>query len=236
MEPLHFSDLKYIAQSPAHYRERAKARKETPSLRKGSAVHAMVFETQRVLLYPEIRRGKAWEAFRTEHSDAIILSESEGEAAFGMAQSIMQSAPAQALIKKCTSFEQQLTWDIAGRPCAGTPDAWGPEVLLELKTGRTSRPGKFEWEVRKYAYHAQLDWYANALGHTGPVKVIAVENTAPYAVTVYDVTPGTLLAGRKLWQSWLNTLRVCEESNHWPAYSETEVTLDLDDAGEELEF
>lgn len=61
VERLHFSRLRLMARSPAHYR--AAARTETRAMRGGIASHVAALGGQ-VIVYPGERRGLAWEGFR----------------------------------------------------------------------------------------------------------------------------------------------------------------------------
>lgn len=60
-ERLHFSRLRLMARSPAHFR--AAARTETRAMRGGVAAHVAALGGQ-VIVYPGERRGLSWEGFR----------------------------------------------------------------------------------------------------------------------------------------------------------------------------
>lgn len=99
VERVRFSRLKLFAKSAAHYKENPAW--ASSSLDKGSGAHYALLKGQRVtyyvrppseyelalaanrdvLVYEAQRRGKEWEAFKTDHADALILSPSELEKA-----------------------------------------------------------------------------------------------------------------------------------------------------------
>jgi len=108
-------------------------------------------------------------------------------------------------------------------------------MLADLKTCRSAHPDWFQWDARKMGYHAQLDWYGNGLERRGegrPMRsfLVAVENTPPHVVTIFEATERALLEGRKLWSLWFERLRVCEDSNEWPGYSQGAVPFDTPDS------
>ena len=68
-EPIHISRLRLMAKSAAHYADQAK-REPTQAMERGSAVHAIVFETQRIVSWEEgrPRRGKDYDKFVAEEA------------------------------------------------------------------------------------------------------------------------------------------------------------------------
>lgn len=231
LSPVHFSDLKRMSQSPLHYaywleRERA----ETKALRLGSAVDALLFGTCGVVGFDGQRRGKEWAAFAQANAGAICLNKTENELVRGMADAIERHGEAHELL----SGERQklIEWKLAGRDCAGTPDAFTDGRIVELKTCRTSHPDRFPWDARRLGYNAQLDWYAEGLLQSGRQRpstayIVAVESTAPHPVTVFVLTDRALDQGARSWRLWFERLRACEESDAWPAYTESAVLFDV---------
>jgi hypothetical protein len=191
------------------------------------------------------RRGKDWEAFKTEHSYAeTIYTASEAEVALAVAESVRTDAHAQQLLSHPGLREHRIEWTRAGRACAGTPDFFNLLSLVDLKTCASADPrrwtGRFG-EIRKRSYHAQLAWYADGLEAAGYPKpsaayLIAVETRAPYPVVVYRIEESELEAGRRAYCAWFETLRVCEEANHWPGYAQSVVSVEADEDDEPTEL
>lgn len=239
LSPVRFSNLKHMAASPAHYADKLKRGvKETKSILLGSAVDAVTFDNKKIAVFiGPTRRGKVWDEFRQTYAGSLILNENEYAAAMGMARSLRRNTAAMNML----DGERQtfLSWDMAGngtlRRCNGTPDVFRVNRVVELKTGRTSNPNYFPYDARKFAYHAQLDWYRNALAllsrcsPTATCHIVAVESSPPYPVTVFDLSERTLLEGRKLWRGWFEQLLVCEASNSFPEYTQTSVPWDVPD-------
>ena len=233
LPPLHFSMLKRIGQSPQHYAHALVAPNiETKSLRLGNAVDALLFGTCGVVAYNGQRRGKEWAVFAEANAGAICLNKAEAEQARGMANALENRPDALDLLSG--NRQQTIKWTFSGRECEGTPDAFTDERIADLKTTRTAHPERFIWEARRYAYHAQLDWYGSGLLHSGRQKpshsyIVAVESIAPHPVTVFALTERALDQGARLWRLWFERLRACEESDAWPGYAESIVPFDLPD-------
>lgn len=220
VEELHFSRLKLMGQSPAHFQ--AYVAPETAALRNGRGVHSLLLGGSPVICYPDIRRGKKWEAFEAEHSAHIILNEAEHERVAGMVRSVMQHAFARELLAGC-GFELELEWRIGERTCAGRLDALKGDALVELKSTRCSKPSFFEHEVVRRGYAAQLAWYRNGVVQSlgfDPMNhwIIAVESAPPFPTTCFRLSDELMVMGEKTWIAWLEQLGVCEASNHWPGY------------------
>lgn len=248
LEPVRHSRLKKMALSAAHYA--AGFGEETSPMRKGSALHAyMLGGEKNVAVYTGGARNPKfakWQAFQAQHPGKHIVIPSELEKVAGMRASLEKHARASWLLDGVQ--ERRIHWTDNGRPCMGTPDCVIPKegriILVELKTTVTSHPERFVWQCRKLAYHAQVAWYARGLelcGEYGPLPVtehyiVAVESTAPHPVTVFRVGQESLEAGAKMNRLWLEQLLVCEARNHFPGYTESDVTLNVIDESPELDW
>ena len=92
--------LKAASVSLAHYKaEKEKEREPTDAMQVGSAVHCLVLEPElweeKFVQLPvkiKVRRGKEWEAFKSEHGDKIILTADQVARAGGMAESLDAAA------------------------------------------------------------------------------------------------------------------------------------------------
>lgn len=238
--PLHFSQLRNMARSPAHYRSALETpRADTPSMRLGRLVHTLVLGGPPFVVFDGTRRGKAWTDFEAAHGGLEIVTVDEEAVALEIAASIRASDVAQMLLGGM--HELELSWEIAGRKCAGRLDVLGHDgkYVTELKTTTDAEPGRFMRTASRLAYPSQLDWYGNGLVAAGMVApenyyIVAVETKPPYVVTPFEVTPHALELGRRTWRSWFERLRVCEESNSWPGYTLDIYPLDVPDDDYEL--
>lgn len=248
-EPVRFSRLKFMAESPAHYADGVAD--ETSAMRKGSATHAYLLGgASKVVLYEGGARNpnfKAWQEFKAAHPGKHILIPSEMAAVEGMRRAIEAHPRAMELLDDGVQ-ENRIEWSLGARRCAGTPDVVKPlpgrKRLVELKTCMTSKPGRFQWQAKNMHYHAQVAWYAEGLARTmayvpGPVDevyVVAVEQKRPYVVTVYPVTPSVLRAGLKQCHDWLVELEACERAGKFPGYAQGDVDWVWDEDGDGLDW
>jgi len=235
-QPIRFSRLKLFSKSPAHFA--AALPEESSALDVGSAAHAMILGVGReVIAYPgKVRRGKEWEAFQSDHPDALILTKAEYGRASRMAKAVNDNADARRVLDGIR--EQTMFWKLNGRLCRGTPDVRSDQFVTELKTGETSDPRFFPFKMRRFRYDAQLAWYSDGAvlaGHPDPKEhyVVAVEAAYPHVVTVFKVTRW-IANGRKSLRLWWERLLQCEAANEWPGYSQS--VVDLDPLEEELEM
>lgn len=243
--PVRFSHLKNMARSPAHYLHALYADKQTPAMRLGKLVHAVILGGAEYAVYEGKRQGKAWELFALDHADQDIVTATELATAQAMAAAVERHPESKFLLGG--PHEQELDFEIAGRRCQAHVDVVGGLHITELKTGQTSQPGRFEWHALRMQYHAQLAWYLDAMRAIGSPRtnayILMVEAYAPHVVTAFQATERALEEGRKRYRVWFEQLMNCEESNIWPGYCDAILPLDVGDDeslgltidGEELE-
>lgn len=228
---LHFSDLKKFGLSPAHYLASVRAPDEsTLAMRIGTIVHRTVLGGP-LLVYPGERRGKAWETFRDSHDDEIV-TQAEVDRALPIAEAVLANPVAAPYLKG--RHEVPLKWEMLGIPCStrGVDVIGDGGFIVDLKTSKTTEPGRFGRLSLWAHYHAQLAFYLEACAANGIVAreafIVGVESTPPYAVTVMRVTPRALEQGRACIRLWLEQLASCRAAGAWPAYVQSVVDLDVD--------
>jgi len=236
LERVHFSTLKHMQRSPAHYRYEADNRDEKQKgyERGGSALHSFLLGGKDVALYEGRRdeRMQAWRDFQEEHVGSIILSATEHAKAVGMRDSILHHRRARELLVGNREQTIQASW--LGRLTEGTPDVFSLEHLTELKTDKSAHPSRFVSIGKFYGYHAQLAWYRRMLiecgfGTPASYWIVAVESAPPFPVTVFQVTDNALELGERMCRAWMERLLVCEASDTWPAYAESPVPFDVEE-------
>jgi len=233
---LHFSNLKHIAQSPAHYALSCQEeREDSVSFRIGRAIHAWVLLGVMPIMYSGgIRRGKEWDAFKAQtesdgYSIEDILNESEYATVKGASESTLSCPLALSILERCPHREESVDFERNGIPCTGRIDAWGEKLLVEIKTTACSKPKKFLYDASKFSYHAQMAWYDIALGTKyipGATDwrdqyIIAVETSAPYCVTVVSIDDLRIDQGHTLVEVWLAQLSECMASGVYPSYPDS---------------
>lgn len=240
VEPLHFHQLKQMADSPAHYLHKLRNKPQpTRAMRLGTAVDTLVYKQGYVVDgMPENEQvevaaflalgGKPVPKRGTSHF-------TDGALALGMYRALRNHADAWSLLT-VGSTQKTIRWELAGRQCEGTPDTFTPTRLVSLKTTKSSHPDRFARDARFRGYHAGESWYALGLQLAGLAKieetlVVAVENVPPHCVTVFETTEAAELQGEKLWRSWFERLMVCEASGNFPGYTESRVPFDVPEDG-----
>jgi hypothetical protein len=233
IDPVRFSRLKWMAESPAHYA--ANAPKTGTHIAKGSAVDGLILGTCEVCCYPgPVRRGKEWDAFQVANSDKLIVTKKELAAAEGMRASVLANEHATRVL--AGARQKEVFWQYLGRDCVSHIDVVADDYsfVTDLKSARTSNPNRFRWQALKLGYHAQLAFYRLAVEAATGIKprtayIVAVESVYPYVTTVMRVTDKALELGERQARLWFETLLTCEKSNFWPGYAQGIVELDAPD-------
>jgi len=243
--PIRFSRLKKMAESASHYLDSITHDSEPgPAMILGTLVHAMVLEPERPIhVFTETAtRGVKFRSFEAAHGGELVATQAEYDKAQAVAESVLSDPHALSVLRTPGAIiEKRLDWTMGGRACHGTPDLWTPgSVLVDLKTAATVSPRKWlgKWgTIRSMGYAAQLAWYTDAIkacGYEPPTErfIVAVETRRPYPVVVYRLDESEIEAGRAAYRAWFEDLRVCEESDHWPGYTQRIVDVFADDEDE----
>lgn len=235
MDEVRLSTLKWMAESPAHYRHvKEHGIETTRAMRIGTAVHRSVLGGTPVQVFDGQRRGKAWDEFRVMHAGEEILTAGEYDTARAIADAVKSDASAMAVFDGC-SLETHIEWSFMGRRCSSTPDAYNARRVVELKVSATSNPRWFWRHMDRQHWDAQLSFYEMALASASAVDglqspardliIVAVEPKPPYPVTVLHLPNEARMMGRKKVVSWFELLLQCERENYWPAYADKPVRL-----------
>jgi len=241
-QPVRFSHLKAYGKSALHgYHARSGPDDEqTYAMERGTAVHAILFETRKVAGYPgPVRRGKEYEAFVAAHADHEILTMADYDKARRMADAVRQHKLAWPLLQGVREETLLFRWN--GMECRSTPDIRGDEFITELKSGATADPERFPYHAtRRMSYHAQMRLEAIAVEkkfRRAPLDhyIVCVEQSEPYPVQVFRLEERALDAGEKLLMLWSERLKVSEASGFFPPYTTCIAPLDIpedeEDAG-----
>jgi len=196
--PLSYSSLKQFAISPSHFLAYKKRTfKSTPSMTLGTAVHTLVlepetFEDRYYVMPDDIRRGtnafKEHEALAASRGDEVeILKKKDLLPIRAMRDNILDHPKASFLLSRCHTFEQRRAWKFNGLDFHGFVDAEGDDCIVDLKTTQDASMKKFSRSVVDFKYYWQAALYCAATGYSKRFFVIAVENTAPFNVAVYEI-------------------------------------------------
>jgi hypothetical protein len=242
---LRFTHLKAFGLSPfhAHHSMVTGFGDSTLSTRIGSGTHALSFGTPKVVATAHRKNTKARKAFEeAQEPGTLILSPGELRKSQAIADAIRRNKVAERILfTEGTILEGRIEWEWNGRRCRSTPDARNFRTLADLKSCRSAHPERFQRDALKYAYPASMAWYRRAIeAKTGvrpnEIYLIAVESSAPYVVTPFLLTERALEAGDRLVKQWFEQLRVCETTNHWPAYTMNIEPFDVVDFEAEVDL
>ena len=233
--PIRFSHLRAYGRSAAHgYHARLQDPAVTGAMQRGTAVHALMFGTRKVMGWDGVqRRGKAYDEFVAANPDVEILTASEYDKANAMVRALRACKAAEPVLQGIA--EQTIYFDWYGRKCRATPDIRGDGFVTELKTAKSSDPAQFQWASLRMAYHAQLKMQ-NVATNTDVSYLVCVESAEPYPVTVFRVTDEALLEGEKLLTLWMERLINCEKADYYPPYVECIVPLDVPTPDVDLDY
>lgn len=242
-DPVNWSSLRAMRQSPKHYLHALKSpREDTEALLLGRVTHCMVYEgdqlASRYAPEPRFNRtmkdetaiakgydgGKeAAEQFaeRCKSLGLEVVKADLFERASQMTKALLSDPEASPLLVGGYS-EQLVTWTDAatGIECRGRIDHIDGR-LSDLKTARCVEPRIFASQAVRLGYHAQLAFYADGLAANGivldePPALIAVESEPPHDVAVFEFTAADLAAGRAVYRACLTRLAECRATDKWP--------------------
>lgn len=226
--PIRFSHLRAYGRSAAHG---LYARQQDPvvtgAMQRGTAVHALILGNRKVAGWEGTqRRGKEYDAFAAANPDMEILTQKEYVKASAMARAVQSCDVAKPLLEG--DVEQTILFNWYGRECRATPDIYGKNRVVEIKTSKTADPERFPWESLRMKYHAQLRMQQIATKEAATeAYIIVVESEPPHPVTVFRVTDEALTEGEKLLFLWMERLIGCEKSDFYPPYVSSIVPLDV---------
>lgn len=206
---------------------------DTREMELGTAAHAILFNTDRVVAAPMKRddRSAKYQAFERENAGALILTPTDYDKAHRLAAAVRANVLANEMIQAREAiFEKTVIMDwegepYSGRKCRMTPDLVIPNALIaDFKTSKSASPAKWPYLMRDYDIAGQLAWYSVPYPAATDHYTVVVEK-GTNIVQIYKVDHDSMA---KAWErnlERLTKLRQIEESGAWPAYSADEVLV-----------
>lgn len=110
--------------------------------------------------------------------------------------------------------------------------ALGRMLVADYKTTDSAKPSDCARSIAKYGYAMQGDAYIEGIKRLGLADdaaflLIFQEKTAPYLISVIELTAQALRVGRERNQRAIDIFKRCTETNHWPPYVEGVELVDL---------
>jgi hypothetical protein len=221
-------------------------REDTSALIMGEATHYAILEPElfgaRYAVPPKVDKrtkiGKdEWAKWVADHPTQVPLTADEYEAARGMLAATAAHGEALRYLGGFGRNESTLTWldGETGESCKARPDRIarvdGRTWVVDIKTCRSASPHMFAKAVAEYGYHQKAAWYLDALSLLDPrprqFLFVAVENAAPHAIALYQLTDEALLQGRAENRAALKLLAECKRTGVWPGYPTEVQYIDL---------
>lgn len=211
----------------------------------GSCVHALILQPERfddlIAVEPTgiDRRttvGKEkYAEFLKSSVGKIMVDAAQVEVAKRMAANVHAHPAARELLERGGASELTLRWAVGDVECKARIDFLAdgaPPTLIDIKTTADASPAEFGRSVARFGYHLQAAWYASGWaalngGEIPEVRIIAVENTPPYAVAVYELDEETLGIGRALIGDLLAMYAACRSAGVWPGYGDEVLTTGI---------
>lgn len=233
------SAAKEILKTPAHYKhvylDGHREKKKAWDI--GSAVHSKVLGVgaDTVTCPPELlasngamstKAAKEWRA-EQEADGLIVVSEADQARIDAMTEAVLNHDLARAWFELPGHSEASM---FATDPETGLrlrcrfdrlPD--DPRAAIDLKTTLDASPDGFKKRAHDLKYHVSRAHYlhtAELAGHPRKEMVfIAVENTAPFLVAVYQFDQEQVERGQRQARRARQLLKQCQDNNQWPGYS-----------------
>lgn len=228
------STLKEGRASMSHMKasiDRERVKEPTDEMILGSALHVAFLEPElmptRVVKWDGARRaGKEWTEFTCEHAGKIILTAGMYENLIGMVRSLRKHPEVKRWQSKIQDVEVSAIGSIDGVPFKGRTDALTADPLVDLKKVRSADPFMFTKQALAFGYDIQAYIYRE-LFNRDRFMLIAVEDSPPYDVVPFELTPGMLRHGEREAKGLIQSYKLCTESGVWPGRSDEVVQLEL---------
>jgi hypothetical protein len=223
---VNWSSLRNLAVSPLRYRHAAThPQADTPTMALGRLIHTATLEPELMSGYAVwtggSRRTNAYREWAAEQGGREIVTAAEHEQALGAASAVWKHREARRLLRGGRT-EVVLTWiDPETRVrCKARLDHLRGGVLTDLKSTADIDARAFGRTAERLGYHAKLSFYRLGMAALGlapePVYIIAVEQTPPHDVAVYEVDEDTLFVGGLEARALLAHLKQCRRRRRWP--------------------
>lgn len=261
IEAANWSMLKGFMRSPAHVKAQIdNPRKPSDSMSFGTLAHTIMLEPEKLegcIASPNFgplrktegkatkEEGKANKGRKTEwgaeHSDKTIISSEDYAGMLGASRAIWADPEAAALMKAVSETEKTVTWkdEMTGVQCKSLFDMFADSgFVMDLKTAKDARWPIFRKQAENLGYFGQAVFYRRAAREAGLGDVnfiwIVVENTAPYAVQVFNLPQSAIDIYEPVIDSFLKKYKACTETDHWPAYGGGIQNLEISDYFNEI--
>lgn len=217
-----YSALMQFAKSPNHYIHYRDSKFEpTAAMEKGSLIHKLILEPDKVdielaIWKGKVRRGKEWDEFQAANNGKMIIKESDYYEAKHIADRVLGNETVMPLLNQITQTEFYFKFDYDDEIIVhGFKDGAGDDIVMDLKTGSDVSPRKFRRSIIDLGYHVQGALYT--WENREPYYILGVETTAPYNVQMFRLDEEFIEAGRNYVTHLINTFKEWVADGQKPA-------------------
>lgn len=225
------TSLKTLAtRTPAHWKWESEHPVHKDAYDIGTLAHSLILEgdeTKHRVIDVDDKRGNKWTipANEAREEGLIPLTPKEWASIVGMRDSVMAHPEARNLFTGHLA-EESVFWEEDGLGLKCRPDAWQPNTLADLKTGRSADPNEFGKTAAEFGYHQSAAHYIDGVkkltGEELPFPFVLVEKTEPYYVSVVQLDESSIDIGRQLNHRAKRIYQECVETGNWPGYPAVE--------------
>ena len=234
------SQLSAFKKSPAHWIHYITEKKErTDAMLLGSVAHCLALEPEQFdkkFYFLDTRtrpekdkdfrstKNKEWkESKLLEAGKLDVISNEMFDEATNMVLALKSDSEARKFLEG--EKEQKLEWEFLGFKFLGIRDITSDDYIVDLKFVQSADPFMFQRYLFREGVYRQggmyLDGEMNGEFTGEPHKriiFIAVENKAPYGVSVHELDYEVINAGVNEYRRLSEQLRSCIDAGHFPSY------------------
>lgn len=129
-------------------------------------------------------------------------------------------------------YEKSLYWEEedTGLLVKARPDIWNKNFICDLKTAADGSPAAFARSMHNFGYYLQCAMIHDGLKALQNIfqenfVFVVVEKEPPHAVAVYPLDKEDLMLGLERYKRTLKDIADSYQSNHWPSYPTTTISL-----------
>ena len=220
------SDVKMVHKSTlAHWK--AKVYKSSTTFDIGTCTHSMVLEDGKGMVRgPDTRRGKAWTDLYEEAqaNGETLLTASDYDLAQNIAHSVVFHPAGRRMARGTTINEASFfaTDPDTGLEIKCRPDSYWQEqgVVYDLKTCQDASPRGVAKDMMAYGYAIQAAFYLHVMQQAGMKAdrfvFVNVEKTAPFAVSVNELSEEFLEWGKQQMHKTLSKIKEASDDGYYP--------------------
>ena len=227
------TSLKTLAlRTPAHWKYESEHPVHKDVYDIGTLTHSLILEDDTSLhavIDVEDKRGNKWKlpADEAKENGLIPVTPAEWAGIVAMRDSVMAHPLARNAFTNHRA-EESVFWEEGGQLFKARPDAWKPGLVADLKTTQSANPNDFGRAAFDYGYFMSAPHYVDgikkATGEDVKFVFVNVEKTAPYMVSVVELTPADMARGRYQLDRAKRIYRECVANDRWPGYPEFTTT------------